>query len=188
MIKSINFTKIDQPFLKESKSVGKKTIYLGQFRDLYNASIKMIGNNLFHPGMILFIKPTIEFGKVISNNPAKPTFAQLTGVGGYYTVIKVDSSITDESYTTNLTCVFHSNDGNQPEANKEECKVSELEKAGLLNPDGSIAPVSGFLTSKLEEIRKELKEDEEEQKRKEEQLSLSVGSSASEAFARGPKI
>jgi len=188
LIKSINFTKIDQPFLKESKSVGKKTIYLGQFRDLYNASIKMIGNNLFHPGMILFIKPTIEFGKVISNNPAKPTFAQLTGVGGYYTVIKVDSSITDESYTTNLTCVFHSNDGNQPEANKEECKVSELEKAGLLNPDGSIAPVSGFLTSKLEEIRKELKEDEEEQKRKEEQLSLSVGSSASEAFARGPKI
>lgn len=161
LIKSINFTKIDQPFLKESKSVGKKTIYLGQFRDLYNASIKMIGNNIFHPGMILFIKPTIEFGKIISSNPANPTFAQLTGVGGYYTVIKVDSSITDESYTTNLTCVFHSNDGNQPEANKEECKVSELEKAGLVNPDGSVAPLSGFLTSKLEEFRKELKTEEE---------------------------
>lgn len=166
LIKSINFTKIDQPFLKESKSVGKKTIYLGQFRDLYNASIKMIGNNIFHPGMILFIKPTIEFGKIISNNPASPTFAQLTGVGGYYTVIKVDSSITDESYTTNLTCVFHSNDGNQPEANREDCKVSELEKAGLVNPDGSIAPISGFLTSKLEEIRKE-----DEQAKKEEEIA-----------------
>jgi hypothetical protein len=161
LVKSINFTKIDQPFLKESKSVGKKTIYLGQFRDIYNASIKMIGNNIFHPGMILFIKPTIEFGKIISTNSANPTFAQLTGVGGYYTVIKVDSSITDESYTTNLTCVFHSNDGNQAEANKEECKVSELEKAGLTNPDGSVVPVSAFLTSKLEEFRKELQTEEE---------------------------
>lgn len=163
LIKSINFTKIDQPFLKESKSVGKKTIYLGQFRDLYNASIKMIGNNIFHPGMILFIKPTIEFGKIISTNSANPTFAQLTGVGGYYTVIKVDSSITDESYTTNLTCVFHSNDGNQPEANKEDCKVSELEKAGLVNPDGSVAPLSGFLTSKLEEIRNQIQKEKEQE-------------------------
>ena len=45
LVKSIEFKRNDQPYLRESKSVGKKTIYLGQFRDIYAASIKMVGNN-----------------------------------------------------------------------------------------------------------------------------------------------
>ncbi len=160
LVKSINFKKIDQPFLKESKSVGKKTIYLGQFRDLYNADIKMIGNNLFHPGMMLFIKPTVEFGNVISTNSDTPTFAQITGVGGYYTVVKVTSEITDESYTTTLDCVFHSNDGLQPQESERSCNLTELEKAGLLKSDGGINSVSPYFINLLEQLKK----DEEVQK------------------------
>lgn len=162
LVKSINFKKIDQPFLKESKSVGKKTIYLGQFRDLYNAEIKMIGNNIYYPGMMLFIKPNVEFGKVISTNPKKPTFAQLTGVGGYYTVTKVTSEITDEAYTTSLDCVFHSNDGLQPsEAESQNCKYTELEKAGLYDSSGNQLPEMTLILANLKDVAVDIQKEKE---------------------------
>ena len=160
LVKSINFKKIDQPFLKESKSVGKKTIYLGQFRDLYNAEVKMIGNNIYHPGMILFIKPNVEFGKVISNDPNAPTFAQITGVGGYYSVIKVTSEITDEAYTTTLDCVFHSNDGLQPQEAEKECNFNELQKAGLYNSGVPTGP-STFLLQQLKQVVTQIEEEKQ---------------------------
>jgi hypothetical protein len=51
-----------------------------------------------------------------------------------------------------------------------------LEKAGLVNPDGSVAPLSGFLTSKLEEFRKEL---EIQQKEAEARRKLEEATKAS---------
>ena len=164
LVKAINFKKIDQPFLKESKSVGKKTIYLGQFRDLYNADIKMIGNNIYYPGMVLFIKPNVEFGKIISRNSNAPTFAQITGVGGYYTVTKVTSEITDEAYTTTLECVFHSNDGLQPdEASKKSCNFTKLAEAGLYDSDGKVLPQMSLILSNLQEVAESVKGKEKEQ-------------------------
>jgi len=163
LVKSINFKKIDQPFLRESKSVGKKTIYLGQFRDLYNAEIKMIGNNIYYPGMMLFIKPNVEFGRVISTVKSAPTFAQLTGIGGYYTVTKVTSEITDEAYTTTLDCVFHSNDGLQPsEAESQDCNYTELEKAGLYDSSGKVLPEMSLILANLKEIVDDVAEQKEE--------------------------
>ena len=162
LVKSINFKKIDQPFLRESKSVGKKTIYLGQFRDLYNAEIKMIGNNIYYPGMMLFIKPNVEFGKVISTNSKKPTFSQITGVGGYYTVTKVTSEITDEAYTTSLDCVFHSNDGLQKsEAESQNCKYTELEKAGLYDSSGNQLPEMKLILANLKDIVDDVAKDKQ---------------------------
>lgn len=164
LVKAINFKKIDQPFLKESKSVGKKTIYLGQFRDLYNADIKMIGNNIYYPGMVLFIKPNVEFGKIISRNSKAPTFAQITGVGGYYTVTKITSEITDEAYTTTLECVFHSNDGLQPEeASNKSCNLTKLEQAGLYDSDGKVLPQMSLILSNLQEVAESVKGKEKEQ-------------------------
>lgn len=184
LVKSINFKKIDQPFLKESKSVGKKTIYLGQFRDLYNAEIKMVGNNIYYPGMILFIKPNVEFGKVISKDKNNPTFAQITGVGGYYTVVKVTSDINDESYTTTLDCVFHSNDGLQPqeaESSTGGCSYLELEKAGLYN-SGVVSGPSQILLYELKQVKSELDEQaavkEFEQKQQEFRQQVGVPSRA----------
>jgi len=166
LVKSINFKKIDQPFLRESKSVGKKTIYLGQFRDLYNAEIKMIGNNIYYPGMMLFIKPNVEFGKVISTNSEKPTFAQITGVGGYYTITKVVSDITEESYTTTLDCVFHSNDGLQPsEAEAQNCDYTELEKAGLYDSSGNTLPEMQLILANLKDIVDDVQKEKEEERK-----------------------
>jgi hypothetical protein len=166
LVKAINFKRIDQPFLKESKSVGKKTVYLGQFRDLYNADLKMIGNNIYHPGMMLLIKPSLEFGNPIGSN-VNPTFSQITGVGGYYSVIRVTSEITQDSYTTSLDCVFHSNTSQglkseQPTegsaCNDNATKV--LQEAGFIAEDLSSVNVEFLdqLSSTLTEAQRQAQE------------------------------
>lgn len=155
LIKSINFKRNDQPYLRESKSVGKKTIFLGQFRDIYAADVKMVGNNIYTPGMILLLKPSVEFGKVIgSEDETSPSFSQITGVGGYYSVIKVSNTIDESGYSTSLDCLFHSN---QPKSKKSingpACDESLQE---LLN-DPIIAKELNRIT---EEVKKEAKEQE----------------------------
>jgi hypothetical protein len=161
LIKSITFKKVDQPYSREAKSVGKKTMFLGQFRDIYAADIKMVGNNIYNNGMLLFLKPSVEFGNPVSSNPSNPTFSQLTGVGGYYSVIKVENSITDNGYETNLTCLFHSNDGFAPEGNKG-CSQEELQKAGLIQENGKVNP-------DLQEVISLLKEEDKKTEQKKEQ-------------------
>jgi hypothetical protein len=82
-------------------------------------------------------------------------------------VIKVTSEITQEGYTTSLDCVFHSNDGLQAQAN-EECKFSELEKAGLYNPDGEgVSPPSALLIKVLQEQTTEAQKAADEKEKKE---------------------
>ena len=176
MIKSITFKKVDQPYSREAKSVGKKTMFLGQFRDIYAADIKMVGNNIYNNGMLLFLKPSVEFGKVIGT-PKNPSFSQLTGVGGYYSVIKVENSITENGYETNLTCLFHSNDGLSPEPNKG-CSQEELQKAGLIQENGTVNPELQEVISLLKEENKKL----EEEKQRKEQLSADTETSGN-AFA-----
>ena len=146
LIKSINFKKNDQPYLREAKSVGKKTIFLGQFRDIYQADVSMVGNNIYTPGMILLLKPSVEFGNVIgSSDAASPSFSQITGVGGYYSVIKVSNTISDSGYTTSLDCLFHSNEPKKKREEKEaSCSEEMLDLLG--NPE-------------LEEILKEVKKE-----------------------------
>lgn len=162
LIKSITFKKVDQPFLREAKSVGKKTLFLGQFRDLYSADIKMVGNNIYNNGMLLFLKPSVEFGNPISTDTKNPTFSQLTGVGGYYSVIKVDNTISENGYDTNLTCLFHSNDGLSPEPNKD-CKQEELQKLGLINESNELDRNFAEVLAMLKENSDQLKQQEEEQ-------------------------
>jgi len=132
LIKSINFSRIDTPYLKEAKSVGQKTFYLGQFRDLYNADITMIGNNVFYPGMLLYIKPSVEATIVI--NKDIPNFSQITGIGGYYIIIAVESTISEEGYETRLKTIWNSDGYNTNSvAEGDEC-AAMLEEAGLTSP------------------------------------------------------
>lgn len=182
LVKSITFKKIDQPYLREAKSVGKKTLFLGQFRDIYAADIKMVGNNIYNNGMLLYLKPSVEFGNPISLDPSNPTFSQLTGVGGYYSVIKVENSITENGYETTLNCLFHSNDGFAPEANKG-CNLEELQKLGLVK-EGSTNLDQDFLTvlSMLKEQNKQQQEEIKE-KLKEEQIKNEKNDATGDAFA-----
>lgn len=157
LLKKVAFKRVDQPGLRESKSLGKETLFLGQFRDRYNADLTLVGNNIFIPGMLVFVVPSVEIG-----NPADPdSFSELTGLGGYYTVISVNTTISQGDYTTTLDCIFHSarqSRTDKGQLNKNAtCVVNELEKAGFLNPDGQVSGILRDVNALSESYKDEQK-------------------------------
>ena len=105
LVKSINFTKTDVPSLKESRLTSQDEEE-GQLRDKYNASLELIGSSpLFTPGQKIYVNPTLAgMGTITSRN----SIARQLGLGGYYDVIKVLSTIDKSGYRTSLECVWTS--------------------------------------------------------------------------------
>ena len=105
LVKSINFTKTDVPSLKESRLTSQDEEE-GQLRDKYNASLELIGSSpLFTPGQKIYVNPTLAgMGTITSRN----SIARQLGLGGYYDVIKVLSTIDRSGYRTSLECVWTS--------------------------------------------------------------------------------
>ena len=77
----------------------------------HNADVDLFGNTIFYPGMIVFIKPNFPgiskpfggSGKVITEN----TIANTLGIGGYYVIIKVKSSIDPAGgFKTSINAVY----------------------------------------------------------------------------------
>jgi hypothetical protein len=121
LLKAANFSRMDTPYLKEAKAVGQKTLYLGQFRDRYNVDITMVGNNIYHPGMMLFLHPSVEAVQTFNKDTSQdnPSFSQITGIGGYYFVNQVDSTISEDGYETKLSCIWQT-DGYSNTATEQE--------------------------------------------------------------------
>jgi hypothetical protein len=101
LIKKIEFKKNDVQGMKEARQDTSGA--MSQLREMYNADVKMVGNNIYIPGMTLFLWPPPGLG-----NPAnKGSAANLLGIGGYFNVIKVRSSISrGGTYSTDLECIF----------------------------------------------------------------------------------
>ena len=63
----------------------------------------MYGNNLFIPGMEVYIDPnSLGFGDPRDLDSA----ARKLGIGGYYSITKVSTSFSGGVLTTNLQCQF----------------------------------------------------------------------------------
>ena len=157
LLKSANFSRTDTPYLKEAKAVGKQTLYLGQFRDRYNVDLTMVGNNIYYAGMMLYIQPSAEAVQTVSiTNPEEnPSFSQITGIGGYYFVEKVDSTISEEGYETKLSCIWQYAGDEKPPETIDGLTACDF---GLSNPASS--QLLSLLITKLQ--------NDEEQKRKQE--------------------
>ena len=154
IVKSIDYSRTDVEGLREARQADARN--LGQIRDVYNASVKLMGNTLFYPGMKVFLNPPMGFGEpqndgdAISQSPtAEPSnfgsLANLLGIGGYYDIITVDSSISrGGQYETTLNCVFAQSGGKRDtvearceaaygselDQNKPERDISATERAG----------------------------------------------------------
>ena len=120
IVKSIDYSKTDVEGLREARQAEVRN--LGQIRDVYNASVKLVGNSLFRPGMKVFLNPPIGFGRPevdgynnISGLPDPNnlgSISNLLGIGGYYDIITVDSTISrGGQYETTLDCVFAQSGG-----------------------------------------------------------------------------
>ena len=102
LIKEINFTQNNQPFLKEAVAQGTGIVWT---KRLYDANIKMYGNSMFTPGMKIYINPvTVGMGRP----SRRESMASQLGLGGYYVIIKVSHVVDSGQFETTLTCKWES--------------------------------------------------------------------------------
>jgi len=104
MVKSINFSLNNVRFRKEALMLESVDLY-DELKMPYNASIEMVGNNLFLPGSMIYINPSsIGFGDPRNKRSA----AARLGLGGYYIVISVNTAFTAGQMVTKLDTQHHS--------------------------------------------------------------------------------
>ena len=104
IVKRITFKRTDLPFQRESRIASAQNEAQSNllFSDFYNAEVTMIGNSIFRPGMMVFIDPrSMGLGSATSFD----SNANLMGIGGYYLVTKVGSSIESGKFETNMSLI-----------------------------------------------------------------------------------
>ena len=104
MLKSIRFNRTDQAYLAESRLMAGGHFGYGQLRGRYEANIIMHGNTAFLPGQMIYINPTSVGSGDMSDREID---ALMLGLGGYYVVLSVENSISEETYETRIHAVWH---------------------------------------------------------------------------------
>ncbi len=115
-----------------------------ELRMIYNVNIEMIGNNLFIPGSKIFVDP----GTIGMGNPLdKKSAAYRLGLGGYYIVHGITTSVNNGVMTTSLTCTHEAHaDERESYYQKSESapRSGNLGGSGIGSPD----PVPSFISNK----------------------------------------
>lgn len=102
IVKSIDFSKIDFPRLRDMRLTSEGFNNVGDLlREHYNMNLKTIGSPLFVVGSQVYFDGAYlgESGRNIT---------ELLGLGGYYLVTKLDTTISKELYETNVECTWTS--------------------------------------------------------------------------------
>ena len=103
LVKSINFTRSQTIGLRElnyaRESSGKD---YEQLMLPYEVEMKMVGNNLFSNGMMIFIDPS-GFGRKFGTPDDPASFSYQLKLGGYHTIYRIQSSITTSGFETTVT-------------------------------------------------------------------------------------
>ena len=110
LLKKVKFSKVDMQYIREARFFHQGTQDLNQLAAVYKASMEMIGNTLYYPGMELYINPR---GLGLQGSPSEQgTIANMLGFGGYHLVTRVNSNITPSTYNTTVEAMFtYSGDG-----------------------------------------------------------------------------
>ena len=58
LVKTINFSRQDQAYLRESRIQKEGALGAEQLRELYSANIDLVGNTLYKNGMYIYINPS----------------------------------------------------------------------------------------------------------------------------------
>jgi len=104
LVKTIQFSKVDSPQITAMRIVDNPTD-TGAIRELYDASISMIGNTLWKPGSLIFIDATSMSGGKIARD---------IGLGGYYMILDVESTVSVGMFETSLKCTWVSTGDKEP--------------------------------------------------------------------------
>jgi hypothetical protein len=124
ILKNVSFSKTDIQYLRESRMLSQGENGLLQLSSVYRANIKMIGNTIFYPGMLLYLNP-FGFGGMDFGLPQQgpgtldePILSNIMGIGGYQKVVKVSSTISESGkFETDVECLFeHTGEGPKNDA------------------------------------------------------------------------
>ena len=124
VLKSANFSKTDQPYLRESRYLERGGDPLIQLSNVYEASVSLFGAPFFYPGQYIWITP---YGLSKSKNGAyrlgSPdagpingsggSIANLMGLGGYHIIIDVEGIIEDGMYEVNINARYDNSGANE---------------------------------------------------------------------------
>ena len=100
MIKKITFSRTQNQYYKEARATQSGNPNPTLLQEVYDASITMFGNDIFHPGEIIYIEPIFFTG-----NKAIEVQTKL-GLGGYYVVIDSGTSVNENIYETTINAVL----------------------------------------------------------------------------------
>jgi len=105
IVKQIQFSKNDIPGLREAKFSRDSLNPLSELSTIYNASITTVGNVIFWPGQKVFVNP-LGMGSSIGHPSDKGSISGVLGLGGYYTLADVRSTIDASSFTTTIRAIW----------------------------------------------------------------------------------
>jgi len=100
MIKKITFSRTQNQYYKEARATQSGNPNPTLLQEVYDASITMFGNDIFHPGEIIYIEPIFFTGDKAIEIQTK------IGLGGYYVVIDSATSVNENIYETTVNAVL----------------------------------------------------------------------------------
>ena len=141
LVKSINFSKTDQPYLREARFEQDALNPLAELAAVYKAQVKMVGSTMFFPGQYVFINMQ-PVGHDLGHPGDQDSPANQLGLGGYHLVTKVTNEITsDNQFETTLECLWdNSGDGQSRLSAGAQTTVDSCPESGTTGP--SVDPSS----------------------------------------------
>ena len=129
LVKKMKFSKVDMQYIREARFLQQGAQGLAQLQAVYKASIDMIGNTLYYPGMEIYINPR-GLGAGIGSPTNPGSVANTLGFGGYHMVTRVQSTISPSSFATNIEAMFtYSGDGASPSLSIAAMNLSNENKS-----------------------------------------------------------
>ena len=128
LVKTLNFSREDQAYLRESRIQKEGALGAEQLRELYSANISLVGNVLYKNGMYIYINPSLM--------GASREYLDYLGLHGYYLVTAVNSTVTPSGFDVEIRALH---EGIEFKGNK---LLPDVDLGGQTMAYGKIKPES----------------------------------------------
>ena len=109
ILKKATFQKSDIEYLPEMRYASEGNFLYNQLANQYSCNIDMIGNNLFKPGMFVYVNPrALGIGDTFERTPTDRSWSNLMGLGGYHLVTEVAHTISRDGFHTTVKALWQS--------------------------------------------------------------------------------
>ena len=105
LAKKISFQRLGIPYYREARLQRTSALSALQLREMYNATIDMIGNNLHKNGQYVYINPVAIGAGSLQQKGNVPNLARLLGIGGYYMIKSVSHNISSNGFDVQVQAI-----------------------------------------------------------------------------------